>query len=151
MTGTRNAASKPAIMPHHMALTTGTRIGPYEILAPLGSGGMGEVYKACDTRLNRDVAAKILPAAVANDPERRARFEKEAKAASALNHPGIVTVYDVGEENGILYIVTEFNRGIDAASAPAGVFCADSWTLPRRLLKRWQWRIAASGNAHFFS
>ena len=95
-----------------MALAVGTRIGPYEILAPLGSGGMGEVYKACDTRLNRDVAAKILPPVVASNPERRARFEKEAKAASALNHPGILTVFDIGEEDGTVYMVTEFIDGL---------------------------------------
>src|SRR5262252_1292771 len=94
-----------------MALASGTRIGPYEILAPLGAGGMGEVYKARDTRLARDVAAKILPTDVTHDTERRARFEKEAKAASGLNHPGIVTVYDIGEENGVVYMVTEFIDG----------------------------------------
>ena len=94
-----------------MALASGTRLGPYEILAPLGAGGMGEVYKARDNRLGRDVAAKILPAAVANNAERRARFEKEAKAASALNHPGIVAVYDIGEENGMAYLITEFVDG----------------------------------------
>jgi serine/threonine protein kinase len=94
-----------------MALASGTRIGPYEIRAPLGAGGMGEVYRATDPRLNREVAIKILPASVAQDPGRRARFETEARAASALNHPGIVTIYDIGAENGHVYLVTELIDG----------------------------------------
>src|SRR5207244_1735522 len=94
-----------------MALAAGTRVGPYEILAALGAGGMGEVYKARDTRLGRDVALKILPDAVADHPDRRVRFETEAKAASALNHPGIVTVYDIGQADTLLYMVTEFIDG----------------------------------------
>src|ERR1017187_3565898 len=79
-----------------MPLSNGTRLGPYEIIAPLGAGGMGEVYRARDSRLNRDVALKILPPDLANDPSRRARFELEARAVAALNHPNIVAVYDVG-------------------------------------------------------
>jgi serine/threonine protein kinase len=85
-----------------MHLSTGTKLGPYEILAPLGAGGMGEVYKAYDERLRREVALKTLPLSLANDPARRARVETEARSASALNHPGIVTVHDIGHENGIL-------------------------------------------------
>jgi eukaryotic-like serine/threonine-protein kinase len=90
-----------------MALAPGTKLGPYEIVAPLGAGGMGEVYKAHDTHLNRDVALKILPADVAGDPSRRARFELEARAVAALNHPNIVAVYDVGDG----YIVSELVGG----------------------------------------
>jgi len=90
-----------------MPLSAGTRLGPYEILAPLGAGGMGEVYRARDTRLGRDVALKILPAAVADDPSRRQRFELEARAVAALNHPNIVGIYDVGEG----YIITELVDG----------------------------------------
>jgi dipeptidyl aminopeptidase/acylaminoacyl peptidase/predicted Ser/Thr protein kinase len=94
-----------------MALSPGTRLGPYEILAPLGAGGMGEVYRARDGKLNRDVAVKILPAEVAADPERRQRFEQEARAASSLNHPNIVTVYDIGSSVSTLYIAMELVEG----------------------------------------
>ena len=77
-------------------LSAATRIGPYEILTLLGEGGMGEVYRARDSRLKREVAIKTLPAAFASDGDRLARFEREARAASALNHPNIVGVYDIG-------------------------------------------------------
>src|ERR1035437_8774732 len=90
-----------------MPLSTGAKLGPYEIVAPLGVGGMGEVYRARDTRLGREVALKILPPDVANDPIRRARFELEARAVAALNHPNIVAIYDVGEG----YIITELVDG----------------------------------------
>jgi Tol biopolymer transport system component len=86
-------------------------LGPYEILAPLGAGGMGEVYRARDARLSREVAIKVLPAAVASDPERLKRFEKEARAASALNHPSIVTIYDVGVTDGVSWIAMELVEG----------------------------------------
>src|SRR5437899_12623394 len=79
-----------------MALSAGTRFGPYEILAPLGAGGMGEVYTARDTRLDRTVAVKVLPPDVAADPERRARFEREARAVATLPHPNNCTIHDVG-------------------------------------------------------
>ena len=94
-----------------MTLATGARLGPYEIVSPLGAGGMGEVYRAKDTRLGRKVAVKVLPAEVANDPERLRRFEQEAKAASALNHPNILTVHDVGTHEGTAYLVTELLAG----------------------------------------
>src|SRR6266852_2936474 len=90
-----------------MPLSPGTRLGPYEIAAPLGAGGMGEVYRARDTRLGRDVALKILPAEVADDPSRRQRFQREARAVAALNHPNIVAIHDVGEN----YIVAELVDG----------------------------------------
>ena len=90
-----------------MPLSPGDKLGPYEIVAPLGAGGMGEVYRARDTRLGRDVALKILPADVANDPIRRQRFELEARAVAALNHPNIVAIYDVGDG----YIVSELVDG----------------------------------------
>uniref|UniRef100_Q01T31 Serine/threonine protein kinase n=1 Tax=Solibacter usitatus (strain Ellin6076) TaxID=234267 RepID=Q01T31_SOLUE len=90
-----------------MALSAGSKLGPYEIVAPLGAGGMGEVYRAHDSRLGRDVALKILPAEVARDPVSRARFEQEARAVAALNHPNIVAVYDVGEG----YFVSELVDG----------------------------------------
>src|SRR5215467_11109792 len=83
-----------------MALTSGTKLGPYEIQSPLGEGGMGEVYRARDTKLDREVAIKVLPASVSADPERLARFEREAKTLAALNHPNIAHIY--GVESGAL-------------------------------------------------
>ena len=94
-----------------MPLTTGARVGPYEVVAPLGAGGMGEVYRARDSRLRREVALKILPAHVAGDPDRRARFEQEAHAAAALNHPNILAVYDVGGAADVSYIAAELVNG----------------------------------------
>src|SRR6204780_814587 len=94
-----------------MALASGMQLGPYEIQSLLGAGGMGEVYRARDARLNRTVALKILPPQVAADAGRRARFEQEARAASALNHPNILSVYDIGEQDGLAYIVSELIEG----------------------------------------
>ena len=94
-----------------MPLISGARLGPYEITAPIGAGGMGEVYKARDTRLERDVAVKILPAAFAADAERLRRFEQEARAAGALNHPNILTIYDIGSHDGSPYVVSELLVG----------------------------------------
>ena len=83
-----------------MPLTPGARLGPYEILSPLGAGGMGEVYKARDSRLNRFVAIKVLPAERLSNPDRKQRFIQEAQAASALNHPNIITIHDISNDNG---------------------------------------------------
>ena len=94
-----------------MSLQPGTTLGPYEIQAPLGAGGMGEVYKARDTRLDRTVAIKVLLAHVADDPDRRQRFEREAKTISSLNHPHICTLYDIGQQDGIDYLVMEYLEG----------------------------------------
>ena len=94
-----------------MQLTPGVRLGRYEIVARLGVGGMGEVWKARDTRLTRTVAIKVLPVRNADDPEYRHRLLREARAASALNHPGIVTIYDVVSEGGLESIVMEFVEG----------------------------------------
>jgi eukaryotic-like serine/threonine-protein kinase len=94
-----------------MSLAAGTKLGPYEILAPIGAGGMGEVYRARDARLGRDVALKILPAAFASDPDRVRRFEQEGRAAAALNHPNIVVIYDAGSQNGVFYVATELLEG----------------------------------------
>src|SRR5438093_8169306 len=90
-----------------MAIPPGTRLDRYEILSPLGAGGMGEVYLALDTRLKRKVALKLLPAAFTQDADRLRRFEQEAQAASALNHPNIITIHEIGEVNGTHFIATE--------------------------------------------
>jgi len=94
-----------------MSLAQGTKLGPYEILAPLGAGGMGEVYRARDPRLGRDVAIKVLPASASADPERLRRFEQEARATGALNHPNILVIYDIGVHEGAPYIVSELLEG----------------------------------------
>src|SRR5262249_50586375 len=94
-----------------VTIAAGSRLGPYEVLAPIGAGGMGEGYRARDTRLSREVAIKVLPERLASDPERLKRFSKEARAASALNHPSIVTVYDLGESDGMSWIAMELVEG----------------------------------------
>src|SRR5467141_5125904 len=103
-----------------MPLAPGTQLGPYEITAPLGAGGMGEVYRARDTRLERTVAIKILPAQFSSDPVRKQRFEREAKTISNLNHPHICVLYDVGSQDGVDYLVME---------------CVEGETLAKRLEK----------------
>ena len=94
-----------------MALLPGTHLGPYEIVTLLGAGGMGEVYRARDARLGRVVAIKILPAEFAADSDRLLRFEREARSASALNHPNIVTIYDLGQDGSTHYIAMELIEG----------------------------------------
>ena len=94
-----------------MPLESGTRLGAYVITGPIGAGGMGEVYKATDTRLDRTVAIKVLPSELAQDPGRRERFEREARAVSSLNHPHICTLHDIGSENGIDFLVMEHIEG----------------------------------------
>src|SRR5467141_2930601 len=103
-----------------MTLAAGSKLGPYEIAAPLGAGGMGEVYRARDTRLERTVAIKILPAQFSSDPVRKQRFEREAKTISSLNHPHICTLHDIGHQDGIDYLVME---------------CVEGETLAKRLEK----------------
>ncbi|MFY9549592.1 MAG: protein kinase [Thermoanaerobaculia bacterium] len=94
-----------------MALAAGTRLGPYEILSPLGAGGMGEVYRGQDSRLGREVAVKVLPERLAGDPKSLSRFEREARAVAALSHPNILAIHDFGEERGVRYAVTELLEG----------------------------------------
>src|SRR6476659_3745150 len=94
-----------------MPLVAGARLGPYEIIAPLGAGGMGEVYRARDTRLERDVAIKILPARLSGDPAALTRFEREAKSVAALSHPSILAIFDVGTADGVSYAVMELLTG----------------------------------------
>ena len=110
-----------------MSLAAGTKLGPYEILAPLGAGGMGEVYRARDAKLGREIAIKVLSGATASDPDRRQRFELEARAASALNHPNILTVHDIGEADGTVYIAMELVEGktlreLVVSGEPPGVY-----------------------------
>src|SRR6266571_8614549 len=94
-----------------MSLVTGTRLGRYEIRAQIGEGGMGEVYRARDTQLGRDVAVKVLPSTYSFDEQRLSRFEQEASAASALNHPNILIVHDIGSHDGSPYVVSELLEG----------------------------------------
>ncbi len=94
-----------------MALANGAKLGPYEIIAPLGAGGMGEVYRARDPQLGRDVAIKILPVFLSRDRDRLRRFEQEARAAAALNHPNILAVYQFGSHDGAPYLVSELLEG----------------------------------------
>src|SRR6202040_153620 len=94
-----------------MALTPGRKLGPYEILSPLGAGGMGEVYRARDTRLGRDVAIKVLPNHLSSNPDLKQRFEREARAISSLNHPRICTLHDVGHQDGVDFLVMECLEG----------------------------------------
>ena len=111
-----------------MSLPSGTTLGPYEILGPLGAGGMGEVYRALDTRLNRRIAIKVLPSGFADDRDRLRRFEQEAQAASALNHPNILTIHDIGHEAGVAFIAMEWVEGKTLRD-----LLADGRLPPRRL------------------
>src|SRR5262245_43263326 len=95
----------------YMTLSAGSRLGPYEILAPLGAGGMGEVYKARDTRLDRTVAVKVLPAHISSNPTSKQRFEREARTIAGLNHPHICVLHDVGRQDGIDFLVMEYLVG----------------------------------------
>jgi eukaryotic-like serine/threonine-protein kinase len=103
-----------------VTLSPGSRLGPYEIISPLGAGGMGEVYRAKDTRLGREVAVKVLPASFSSDPDRMRRFEQEARAAGVLNHPNVTAVYDIGTVDGSPYVVTELLEGETLRSRLAG-------------------------------
>src|SRR6266581_550578 len=99
-----------------MALKSGAHLGPYEILAPLGAGGMGEVYRARDSRLGREVAIKVLPAAMANDAERMARFQREAQMLASLNHPNIASIFGLEESGGVRALVMELVDGEDLSA-----------------------------------
>jgi len=94
-----------------MALSAGSRLGPYEILSPAGAGGMGEVYRARDTRLDRTVAIKVLPTHLAANPDLKQRFEREARAVSSLSHPNICTLHDIGHQSGVDFLVLEYLEG----------------------------------------
>src|SRR5271156_692349 len=109
-----------------MVLAAGTKLGPYEIQSPLGAGGMGEVYRAKDTRLGRDVALKILPASFACESDRLRRFEQEARAVAALNHPNILAIHDIGQHEGSPFLVSELLEGESLRAA------LDVGVLPQR-------------------
>src|SRR5215472_5737355 len=94
-----------------MALASGSKLGPYEIVSPVGAGGMGEVYRARDTRLGRDVAVKVLPEGLTDDADRLRRFEQEARIIAALNHPNILGIHDIGTHDGAPFLVSEFLEG----------------------------------------
>jgi len=113
--------------------TDGARLGPYQLGPAIGAGGMGEVYRARDARLGRDVAIKILPSEVADDPDRLRRFEQEARAAASLNHPNILSVYDVGTDNGVAYLVTELLEGTTLRDALSDRGAAEATPYTRML------------------
>jgi len=118
-----------------MPLSSGTRLGPYAILSPLGAGGMGEVYEARDTRLNRTVAIKVLPREFSADPGRRVRFEREARTIASLSHPHICTIHDVGDHEGVAFLVMERLEGETLAAwriRPAAASTCGRSTWPRR-------------------
>src|SRR5262245_35664106 len=123
-----NQSSKP------MALSNGIRVGPYEILAPLGAGGMGEVYRARDTKLNREVAIKVLPTAFAGDAARMARFQREAQLLASLNHPNIASIYGLEESNGVRALVMELVEGPTLAEQIESVAIAmeEDWSVRRK-------------------
>ena len=122
-------------------LGVGTRLGPYQILAPLGAGGMGEVYRARDLRLGREVAVKVLPERFAQDAEKLARFEREAKAVAALAHPNILILYDIGTDNSISYAVMELLEGetLRGRLEHGALPWAGPSKLAWRLRKDWRW------------
>jgi eukaryotic-like serine/threonine-protein kinase len=128
-----------------MALTSGTKLGPYEILSPLGAGGMGEVYRARDTRLDRSVAVKILPSHLSEDPEAKQRFDREARTISSLNHPNICTLHDVGHQDGVDYLVMEYLEGQTLADRLARGLCrlSRSCDTGSKYATAWRRHIAA--------
>ena len=104
-----------------MAVVAGQKIGPYEVSGQIGAGGMGEVYRARDPRLGRDVAIKVLPASFSSDSDRLQRFAQEARAAAALNHPNILAIFDIGEDKGAPYVVSELLEGEIGGRAGGGL------------------------------
>ena len=128
-----------------MRLTSGARVGPYEVLAPLGAGGMGEVCRARDTRLGREVALKVISDGAALDPERLQRFEQEARLAGSLNHPNLVVVYDVGSEGGAPFLVTELLEQLGVTLEEAMARLLERAAQKTDLTPRVRQRVASSG------
>ena len=125
-----------------MTLSAGLRIGTYTIVAPLGAGGMGEVYRGRDSRLDREVAIKILPAALASDPERLARFEREAKVLASLNHPNIAHIYGIEESDGVRALVMDLVPGQTLAEAQKSALPRETaLDYARQIAKRWKRRM----------
>jgi serine/threonine protein kinase len=118
------------------ALTSGTRLGPYEILSPLGAGGMGEVYRARDSKLGREVAINVLPEPLASNPEALSRFEREARAVAALSHPNILAIHDFGSAGGVTYAVMELLEGETLGQA------FSEGAVPLRKATEWALQIA---------
>jgi serine/threonine protein kinase len=127
-----------------MSLTAGARLGPYEVLGLIGAGGMGEVYQARDTRLDRTVAIKVLPPAMLADGTARARLLREARLASQLNHPHICTVHDVGEADGHVYIAMELVEGEPLSARRAGA-CRPISSCASAARSRTRWRMRMRG------
>jgi serine/threonine protein kinase len=125
-----------------MPLAPGTKVGPYEIVALIGAGGMGEVSRARDTRLSRDVALKILPESFARESERLVRFEQEARAVAALNHPNILAVFDIGQHNGSPFLVSELLEGESLRSV------LDPGALPQRKAIDYECRLHKDSPPH---
>ena len=127
-----------------MAILPGLRLGPYEILSAIGAGGMGEVYRAKDTRLNRIVAIKVLSAHLADSPELRERFDREARTIASLNHPHICALYDIGQQDGTDFLVMEYLEGETLAQRLLKVRCHSIkfCSMPSRLPTRWTRHIA---------
>ena len=124
-----------------MALLAGTKLGSYEVLAPIGAGGMGEVYQAHDTKLGRDVAIKVLPEAFAHDPERLSRFQREAKMLAALNHSNIATIYGLEHSNGASYLVMELVTGetlADRVKREGALPIEEALRFANRSQRRWK-------------
>ena len=125
-----------------MGLVSGTKLGPYEIQSSLGAGGMGEVYRARDTRLNRTVAIKILPPDLSRNSEARERFDREARTISSLNHPNICTLHDVGHQDGTDYLVMEYLEGETLADR---LCTATHWDMGDRVLPSHSWSVLPAG------
>ena len=138
-----------------MSLAAGTRLGPYEILEPIGKGGMGEVYRARDTKLDREVAIKVLPEEFAKDKERLARFEREAKVLASLNHPNIASIYGLEESDGVKALVLELVEGLTLAEriakgVPSGAARLEDWRRGGCRLQPWRARQPQRAQRSFF-